>query len=162
MWRSIEQWLAEGLAPCRDLPGVMDVRVRGAIGVVELERIDDLNALRRAFVEKGAFIRPIGNVIYLAPALTIGEEDVAFLTRVIGDVLKEVALTSHESSPRRRGPIASAGIWTPAFAGATASQQPAASRDLLEGRVLFADGQPRQCNHLDRRQKALDGGDGFE
>jgi adenosylmethionine-8-amino-7-oxononanoate aminotransferase len=85
----IEQWLAQGLAPCRDLPGVTDVRTRGAIGVVELERIEDLNALRSAFVAKGAFIRPIGNAIYLAPALTIGEEDVAFLTRVIGEVLRE-------------------------------------------------------------------------
>jgi adenosylmethionine-8-amino-7-oxononanoate aminotransferase len=85
----IEQWLAAGLSPCRDLPGVTDVRTRGAIGVVELERIADLNALRSAFVAKGAFIRPIGNVIYLAPALTIGEDDVAFLTRVIGEVLRE-------------------------------------------------------------------------
>jgi len=87
----IEQWMAAGLAPCRDLPGVTDVRTRGAIGVVELERIDDLNALRRAFVEKGAFIRPLGNAIYLAPALTIGEDDVAFLTRVIGEVVRERA-----------------------------------------------------------------------
>ena len=87
----IGRWLAEGLASCRGLSGVTDVRVRGAIGVVELERIDDLNTLRRAFVEKGAFIRPIGNVIYLAPALTIGEEDVAFLTGAIGNVLKERA-----------------------------------------------------------------------
>jgi adenosylmethionine-8-amino-7-oxononanoate aminotransferase len=85
----IEQWLAAGLSPCRDLPGVTDVRTRGAIGVVELERIADLNALRSAFVAKGAFIRPIGNVIYLAPALTIGEDDVAFLTRVVGEVLRE-------------------------------------------------------------------------
>jgi adenosylmethionine-8-amino-7-oxononanoate aminotransferase len=85
---SVERWLAAGLGSCRDLPGVTDIRVRGAIGVVELDRIDDLNVLRRAFVEKGAFIRPIGNVIYLAPALTIGEEDVAFLTRMIAEVLK--------------------------------------------------------------------------
>jgi adenosylmethionine-8-amino-7-oxononanoate aminotransferase len=85
--RSIETWLSKGLVPCRDLPGVTDVRVRGAIGVVELDRIDDINALRRAFVDKGAFIRPIGNVIYLAPALTIGEEDVAFLARVVFEVL---------------------------------------------------------------------------
>lgn len=85
---ALEGWLREGLAPCRDLPGVTDVRVRGAIGVVELARIDDLDALRRAFVEKGAFIRPIGNVIYLTPAFTIGEEDVAFLTRTIIQVLK--------------------------------------------------------------------------
>jgi adenosylmethionine---8-amino-7-oxononanoate aminotransferase len=70
---------------------VTDVRTRGAIGVVELEPIEDLNALRSAFVAKGAFIRPIGNAIYLAPALTIGEEDVAFLTRVIGEVLRERA-----------------------------------------------------------------------
>ncbi|HWV55169.1 adenosylmethionine--8-amino-7-oxononanoate transaminase [Pseudorhodoplanes sp.] len=85
----IEQWLTAGLAPCGDLPGVTDVRIRGAIGVVELVRIDDLGALRRAFVERGAFIRPIGNVIYLTPALTIGEEDVAFLTRVIGEVVRD-------------------------------------------------------------------------
>ena len=71
--------------------GVTDVRVRGAIGVVELERIDDLNALRRAFVGKGAFIRPIGNVVYLTPAFTIGEEDVVFLTRAIAQVLRERA-----------------------------------------------------------------------
>ncbi|MGD9923598.1 MAG: adenosylmethionine--8-amino-7-oxononanoate transaminase [Pseudorhodoplanes sp.] len=87
----IEQWLSAGLSPCRDLPGVTDVRTRGAIGVVELERIGDLNALRSAFVARGAFIRPIGNVIYLAPALTIDEEDVAFLARVIGEVLREGA-----------------------------------------------------------------------
>jgi adenosylmethionine-8-amino-7-oxononanoate aminotransferase len=85
----IEAALAEGLALCRDLPGVVDVRVRGAIGVVEIEKIDDLNALRSAFVARGAFIRPIASVIYLAPALTMVAEDVAFLTRVIVEVLQE-------------------------------------------------------------------------
>ena len=83
----IEAWLAQGLSPCRELSGVTDVRTRGAIGVVELDHIDDLNALRSALVAKGAFIRPLGNAIYLAPALTIGEEDVAFLTRVIAEVV---------------------------------------------------------------------------
>ncbi len=86
---SVERWLGAALAPCRDLPGVVDVRVRGAIGAVELDRIDDLQGLRRAFVEKGAFVRPIGNVIYLAPALTIDEDDVAFLGRTIVAVLQE-------------------------------------------------------------------------
>jgi adenosylmethionine-8-amino-7-oxononanoate aminotransferase len=85
----IEEAMAEGLSPCRDLPGVVDVRLCGAIGVVELDRIDDLNALRGAFVAKGAFIRPIGSVIYLAPALTMGADDVAFLTRMITEVLRE-------------------------------------------------------------------------
>ncbi len=85
----IAAWLQQGLDACRELPRVTDVRVRGAIGVVELERIDNLNELRRRFVEKGTFIRPIGQVIYLAPALTIGESDVARLTQTIADVLRE-------------------------------------------------------------------------
>jgi adenosylmethionine-8-amino-7-oxononanoate aminotransferase len=87
----MEVAMAEGLSDCRDLPGVVDVRVRGAIGVVELERIDDLSALRRTFIARGAFIRPIASVIYLAPALTMEADDVAFLTRTIGDVLRERA-----------------------------------------------------------------------
>jgi adenosylmethionine-8-amino-7-oxononanoate aminotransferase len=79
--------LKAGLEPCRELPGVKDVRVKGAIGVVELDRIEDLNALRQRFVAEGVFIRPFGNIVYLTPALTIGEEDVATLTGAIRHVL---------------------------------------------------------------------------
>ncbi len=86
---AIETGLRDGLAGCRDLPGVVDVRVRGAVGVVELDRIDNLNELRRAFVEKGTFIRPIGSVIYLAPALTISQSDVVGLTQSLAEVLRE-------------------------------------------------------------------------
>lgn len=85
----LEQFLKQGLAPCRDLPGVRDVRVRGAIGVVELETAPDLNALRRRFVEAGAFVRPFGRTVYLTPALTIGEEDLARLTGAVLQVLRE-------------------------------------------------------------------------
>ena len=67
----ISSALAAGLEPCRKLPGVKDVRVKGAIGVVELERIEDLNALRQRFVAEGVFIRPFGSVVYLTPAFTI-------------------------------------------------------------------------------------------
>ena len=63
--------------------GVKDVRVRGAIGVVELERIDDLDALRARFVEEGVFIRPFGNIVYLTPAFTIGAEELARLTAAV-------------------------------------------------------------------------------
>lgn len=86
---AVETSLRQGLAACRDLPGVVDVRVRGAVGVVELERIDNLNELRSAFVEKGAFIRPIASVIYLAPALAIDQNDIASLTQTIEEVLRE-------------------------------------------------------------------------
>lgn len=83
----IETALRAGLEGCRGLPGVADVRVRGAIGVVELEKIDDLEGLRRRFVEAGAFIRPFGSVVYLTPALTIEPDDLAFLTRTVAEVL---------------------------------------------------------------------------
>jgi adenosylmethionine-8-amino-7-oxononanoate aminotransferase len=80
--------LEQGLAPCREFAHVADVRVRGAIGVVELRKIDDLNRLRRRFADAGAWIRPFGNIVYLTPAFTISEEDLAFLTRTIVEVVR--------------------------------------------------------------------------
>jgi adenosylmethionine-8-amino-7-oxononanoate aminotransferase len=66
------------------------VRVRGAIGVVELERIADLDALRRRFVAEGVFVRPFGSVIYLTPAFTIGEEELAALTSAVAKIVREL------------------------------------------------------------------------
>ncbi|MGH6795313.1 MAG: adenosylmethionine--8-amino-7-oxononanoate transaminase [Methylocella sp.] len=81
--------LARALEPARALPHVRDVRVKGAIGVVELDRIDDLGALRRRFLEAGVFVRPIRNIVYLTPAFTIGEEDLSRLTGAVVSVLKQ-------------------------------------------------------------------------
>jgi adenosylmethionine-8-amino-7-oxononanoate aminotransferase len=80
---AIEQAMLHGLEPCRNLPNVVDVRVRGAIGVVELARLDDAEGLRARFAEEGVFIRPFGNIVYLTPAFTIGADDLATLMRVI-------------------------------------------------------------------------------
>jgi adenosylmethionine-8-amino-7-oxononanoate aminotransferase len=80
--------LESGLSPCRDLAGVTDVRVRGAIGVVELERIADLEAIRARFTEEGVFIRPFGNIVYLTPAFTIGQDELAKLTGAIAKILR--------------------------------------------------------------------------
>ena len=65
----ISSALAQGLEPCRGMPGVKDVRVRGAIGVVELARIENLDALRARFVAEGVFIRPFGTTVYLDAGL---------------------------------------------------------------------------------------------
>jgi adenosylmethionine---8-amino-7-oxononanoate aminotransferase len=86
---AISAQLARELKSCRDLPNVKDVRVLGAIGVVELDRIGDLDRLRARFVEEGVFIRPFGSVVYLTPAFTIGAEDLAKLTGAIVKVLGE-------------------------------------------------------------------------
>jgi adenosylmethionine---8-amino-7-oxononanoate aminotransferase len=87
----ISDALAAGLEPCRKLPGVRDVRVKGAIGVVELDRIENLNALRQRFVAEGVFIRPFGTVVYLTPAFTIAEDELAKLTDAVRRVLTESA-----------------------------------------------------------------------
>jgi adenosylmethionine-8-amino-7-oxononanoate aminotransferase len=75
--------LERGLAPCHGMPRVRNVRVKGAIGVVELDRINDVQGLRRQFVADGVFIRPFGNVIYLTPAFTIPAEDLETLTAAV-------------------------------------------------------------------------------
>lgn len=82
--------LSRDLAGCRGAPGVKDVRVLGAIGVVELDRIDDLNALRQRFVKEGVFIRPFGSVVYLTPAFTIEPDELAKLTAAVIRVIAEL------------------------------------------------------------------------
>jgi adenosylmethionine-8-amino-7-oxononanoate aminotransferase len=87
---NIARALDRGLARCRELSGVKDVRVMGAIGVVELDRIDDLDGLRARFVEEGVFVRPFGSIVYLTPAFTIEEEELARLTRAVVKVVGEL------------------------------------------------------------------------
>jgi adenosylmethionine-8-amino-7-oxononanoate aminotransferase len=65
------------------------VRVRGAIGVVELDRISNLDALRSRFVAHRVFIRPFGSVIYLTPSFTIDSEDLATLIEAVVKVVGE-------------------------------------------------------------------------
>ena len=83
----IETLLREGLEPCRHLPGVVDVRVKGAIGVVQLASLKHPAALREKFVEQGVWIRPFGDIVYLTPAFTIGEDQLATLTSSICSTL---------------------------------------------------------------------------
>ncbi len=85
----IEGALKAGLEPCRDFRNVKEVRVRGAIGVVECAAIDDLNAMKRRFVELGTFVRPFGRIVYLTPAFTIETGDLKRLIDAVIAVLKE-------------------------------------------------------------------------
>jgi len=84
---NIARSLELGLARCRGLPRVRDVRIKGAIGVVELDRIDNLDGLRARFVEEGVFIRPFGSIVYLTPSFTIELDELAMLTRAVGKVV---------------------------------------------------------------------------
>ena len=87
---AISSALEQGLAPCRGMRGVKDVRVMGAIGVVEMARIDDLDALRARFVAEGTFVRPFGNVIYLTPAFTIPADELNILTDAVVKIVRSL------------------------------------------------------------------------
>jgi adenosylmethionine-8-amino-7-oxononanoate aminotransferase len=86
--RAMEAKLLAGLMPCRALPGVIEVRAKGAIGVVQLASPPDREALKRAFVEQGVWVRPFGDVVYLAPALNIADDDLERLCAAMFSVLK--------------------------------------------------------------------------
>lgn len=84
----IESQLREELSRCRNLLGVCDVRVRGAVGVVQLSSPPDVMALRSRFVERGCWIKPFRDVVYLTPPFVIREDDLSVLTGAIYDVLR--------------------------------------------------------------------------
>lgn len=84
---AIEAQLRHELADCAGMPGVADVRVKGAIGVVELKGRPDVVRLRERFVEEGVWIRPFGNVVYLMPALVIEPDDLSALTAAVRRVV---------------------------------------------------------------------------
>jgi adenosylmethionine-8-amino-7-oxononanoate aminotransferase len=84
---AISKTLTAELAACCGLPRVKDVRVMGAIGVVELDRIDDMQELKRSLIAAGVWLRPFNNIIYLTPAFTMGEDDLQALIGAIRSAL---------------------------------------------------------------------------
>jgi adenosylmethionine---8-amino-7-oxononanoate aminotransferase len=83
-WRAdvarIERGLSAGLAAARERPGVTDVRVLGAIGVIELDHDVDVAAATAVAVERGVWLRPFRNLIYAMPPYVIDDEDLAEVT----------------------------------------------------------------------------------
>ncbi|TWU06127.1 adenosylmethionine--8-amino-7-oxononanoate transaminase [Stieleria varia] len=76
----IESQLVTALEPCRNLSNVVDVRCKGAIGVVQVDRLHQLDQLRQHFVDAGVWVRPFGDCIYLTPSLTITADELTQLT----------------------------------------------------------------------------------
>ena len=84
---AISAGLRAGLEPLRRAAGIKDVRVMGAVGVVQLERLDDPKALQRACVDAGIWVRPFRDLVYLTPSFTIGADDLERLTGALTMVL---------------------------------------------------------------------------
>ncbi len=81
----IEHGLREGLTPAGDLPGVEDVRVLGAIGVVQLDRDVNVAAVTAMALDHGVWLRPFRDLIYTMPAYVMDEEDLAMVTAAVVD-----------------------------------------------------------------------------
>lgn len=86
--KSIESQLQQELMPCQNLEKVKEVRVLGAIGVVELHEAVDPVMIQEQFVNKGVWIRPFGKLVYVMPPFIIKTEELKRLTQSIYEVLK--------------------------------------------------------------------------
>lgn len=93
-WRTqvarISNELATGLAPARELNSVADVRILGAIGVVERKEPVTLSEVQPMFIEEGIWVRPFGKLVYLMPPYISSSEDIEALTTGVLRVLKRL------------------------------------------------------------------------
>ncbi|EGW54169.1 adenosylmethionine--8-amino-7-oxononanoate transaminase [Candidatus Endoriftia persephonae] len=87
---AIESGMCSGLEACRGLPSVADVRLLGAIGVVELTAPVEMRSVQPAFVERGVWLRPFGRLVYLMPPYIIEAADLQCLTEAVVDVVQQL------------------------------------------------------------------------
>jgi adenosylmethionine-8-amino-7-oxononanoate aminotransferase len=86
--RAIEKQLADELAPARECAQVADVRVLGAIGVVELHAPVDMAAMQDFFIRRGVWIRPFGRLVYLMPPYIIKPDELRHLTSALLEAIQ--------------------------------------------------------------------------
>ena len=95
----IERGLTAGLEACRAMSHVADVRVLGAIGVVELSQPVDMATVQPMFVERGVWVRPFGRLVYLMPPFVIDDTELARLTAGVADVVGRLVVESGRCVP---------------------------------------------------------------
>ncbi len=86
----IEKILAEQLTDLAQLDHVADVRVLGAIGVVELTTDVDMKTLQQQFVERGIWVRPFGKLVYVMPPYVISDDELNYLLTHLTEVVKSM------------------------------------------------------------------------
>lgn len=88
--QNIEKQLTKELMPCKDLSSVFDVRVKGAIGVIELNNPVDMHVIQPRLVELGVWIRPFGKLLYIMPPFIIKPKELSLLTGAMKQIATEL------------------------------------------------------------------------
>ena len=88
--KAIEQQLSAELQPCHQLNAVKDVRVKGAIGVIEMHKPIDIQWMQPRFVELGVWVRPFSNLVYIMPPFIIEKAELTQMTSAMRQVVSEV------------------------------------------------------------------------
>ena len=86
----LEAGLLQGLELCRSFSHVLDVRVLGAIGVVELEHPVVMATIQKKFVDKGVWVRPFGRLVYLMPPFIMTDNELSLLTAAVCEVVETI------------------------------------------------------------------------
>ncbi|AVH14831.1 adenosylmethionine--8-amino-7-oxononanoate transaminase [Acinetobacter indicus] len=88
--QQIEQQLQQALSPLAQLSHVQDVRVLGAIGVVELTTPVDMQSLQQQFVQRGIWVRPFGKLVYVMPPYVISADELHYLLTQLTEVVRQM------------------------------------------------------------------------
>lgn len=88
--QQIEQQLQQALSPLAQLSHVQDVRVLGAIGVVELTTPVDMQSLQQQFVQRGIWVRPFGKLVYVMPPYVISADELHYLLTQLTEVIRQM------------------------------------------------------------------------
>ena len=84
--RNLETWFSEDLRGVERLPGVVDVRVKGGVAVIEVEQLADQAELMRIGIADGVWLRPFGGCIYATPPLVLSREEARQVSRVMREM----------------------------------------------------------------------------
>lgn len=88
--KRIEKIFLQELTVCKEFTNVKDVRVLGAIGVIEMKQPVNMKEITQAFVDAGVWVRPFGKLVYLMPPFIISDDDLKKLTTAVVNVVKNI------------------------------------------------------------------------